>query len=222
MENKKVFIVGTGEFSEIAYEYFTHDSCYEVVGFCVHRSYITENNKFGLPVVAYEDLENIFPKENFLAFIGIPASDLNRTRKKFYFELKSKGYSFATYVSSKSFVWRNAEIGENTFIFENNTIQPFVSIGNNCILWSGNHVGHRTVIEDNCFITSHVVISGYCRIGSGSFIGVNATLNDNIEVGENCLIGSASLVVKNTDPEKIYVGNPARAVPGKSSFDAGI
>lgn len=222
MKSKKIFIVGAGEFAEIAYEYFTHDSEYEVVGFCVNRAYINEKVKFGLPVVPYEEIEKHFPAEKYMAFVGIPASDLNRLRTKFYNDLKNMGYEFATYISSRAFVWRNAEIGENTFIFEDNTIQPFVKIGNNCILWSGNHIGHRTVIQDNCFVTSHAVISGYCNIGSGSFIGVNATLNDNITVAENCLIGSGSLIVKNTEPEKIYVGNPARAVPGKSSFSAGI
>jgi sugar O-acyltransferase (sialic acid O-acetyltransferase NeuD family) len=220
--DKKVFIVGMGEFAEIAYEYFTHDSDFEVVGFCVNREYIKSDNLCGLPVLAYEDVEQNYPKDEYFAFIGIPASDMNRTRTRFYNDLKSKGYRFATYVSSKAFAWHNAVIGENTFIFENNTIQPFVTVGNNCILWSGNHVGHRTVIQDNCFITSHAVISGYCDIGAGSFVGVNATLNDNVKIAPNCLIGSGSLIVKNTEPEKIYVGSPARAVPGKSSFDAGI
>ncbi len=220
--NKKIFIIGTGEFAEIAYEYFTHDSHYEVAGFCVNRDYLTTEILHGLPVYAYEEVEQKFPKDEFLAFVGIPASDMNRTRTRFYRDLKSRGYSFATYVSSKAFVWRNAVIGENTFIFENNTIQPFVTVGNNCILWSGNHVGHRTVIQDNCFIASQAVISGYCEIGAGSFIGVNATLNDSVKIAENCLIGSGSLVVKNTEPEKIYVGSPARAVAGKSSFEAGI
>ncbi len=222
MPRKKLFIVGAGEFSEIAYEYFTHDSDYTVVGFCVHKSYIKENYRFGLPVVAYEDIENIFPSHEYMAFIGIPASNLNRTRTNFYNELKIKGYGFASYISSRAFSWRNSKIGENTFIFEMNTIQPFTEIGNNCILWSGNHIGHRTVIQDNCFITSHVVISGYCIIGEGSFIGVNSTINDNIIVGKNCLIGSGSLITKNTEDNKIYTGTPARAVPGKLSFDAGI
>lgn len=219
---KKMFIVGTGEFAEIAYEYFTFDSDFEVIGFCVNDAYIKEPNFRGLPVLAYENVERHFSKDELYAFVGIPASDMNRTRTQFYRDLKDKGYRFATYVSSKAFSWRNAVIGENTFIFENNTIQPFVTVGNNCILWSGNHVGHRTVIHDNCFIASHAVISGYCEIGAGSFIGVNATLNDNVKIAENCLIGSGALIVKNTEPEKIYVGSPARAVPNKSSFAAGI
>lgn len=222
MPSKKIFIVGAGEFAQIAYEYFTYDSEFEVVAFCVNKEYIESPTLCDLPVVPYEEVETRFPAKEYRAFTGIPASDLNRTRTRFYQELKGKGYSFATYVSSRAFVWRNAVIGENSFIFEQNTIQPFVTVGNNCILWSGNHVGHRTVIGDNCFITSHAVISGYCQLGAGCFVGVNATLNDNVKIGEACLVGSGSLIDKDTQPERIYVGSPARPVPGKSSFDAGI
>ena len=51
---------------------------------------------------------------------------------------------------------------------------------------------------------------------------VNATLNDNVRIAENCLIGASSHITKDTEAERIYIGVPARAVPGKSSFDAGI
>ena len=57
-------------------------------------------------------------------------------------------------------VWARHEIGENCFIFEDNTIQPFVKIGDDVVLWSGNHIGHHAEIGDHCFISSHVVISG--------------------------------------------------------------
>jgi len=40
VQNKKIFIVGAGEFAQIAYEYFTHDSEFEVVAFCVNKEYI--------------------------------------------------------------------------------------------------------------------------------------------------------------------------------------
>ena len=41
-DKKKLVIVGAGEFAEIAYEYFTYDSDYEVVGFAVEKAYIKE------------------------------------------------------------------------------------------------------------------------------------------------------------------------------------
>ena len=101
-------------------------------------------------------------------------------------------------------------IGENCFIFEDNTIQPFVKIGNNVILWSGNHIGHHTTIEDHNFISSHVVVSGQCLIKSNCFIGVNSTIGHAVEVAEETLIGAGSVITKNTDKLSVYV--PAKSV----------
>ena len=129
------------------------------------------------------------------------------------------GYTCASYISSHSFFWKNAEIGENTFIFEDNTIQYHVKIGNNVVLWSGNHVGHRTVIEDDCWITSHVVVSGFCRIGKGCFIGVNATLGDNVSLAEDVVLGAGAVTVKDLlDKAGVYVGSPARLLKDRSSY----
>ena len=217
--SKPLVIIGAGEFSQIACEYFEHDSDYEVAAFSVESEYITKTVLSDRPVVAYETLEESHPPADFEVFVAIPASQLNRLRTRFYLGAKSRGYRLATYISTRAFVWRNAEVGENCFIFENNVIQPFVRIGNNCVLWSGNHVGHRTVLSDNVFVASHAVISGYCEIGDSSFIGVNATFNDHVKVAPDNVIGAGALVTRDTEAGRVYVGSPAHAVPDRSSFD---
>lgn len=216
---RSLVVIGAGEFAQIACEYFEHDSDYDVVAFSVEREYLTQPVLADRPVVAFETLEAHYPPADVDVFVAIPASQLNRLRKRLYLDAKNKGYRLATYVSTRAFVWRNVELGENTFIFEGNVIQPFVRIGNNCILWSGNHVGHRTVVHDHVFIASHAVISGYCEIGEGSFIGVNATFNDHVKVALDNVIGAGALVTRNTEPGRIYVGSPAHALPDKSSLD---
>ena len=219
MKDKKIVLVGAGEFALIAYEYFTYDSDYEVVAFSVERDYLSDEQINGLPVVAFEDIEQQFDPAEYELFVAIPASQLNRLRTRLYTEGKSKGYRFATYISSRAFVWRNAMIGENCFIFENNTVQPFATIGNNVILWSGNHIGHRSTIQDNCFLSSHIVISGYCNIGQSCFIGVNSTFNDHVSIPQDCVIASATLVNKTLkNPERIYHGSPATELPRKSAL----
>ena len=205
MKNKLV-IIGAGEFAEIAYEYFSHDSSYEVVAFSVDKEYLNVPTLGGVPVIPYEELPQLYPPSGYKVFVAIPSTKLNRLRTSFYLDLKSKGYGFATYISSNAFVWRNAKIGENTFIFEGNVIQPFVTIGNNCILWSSNHIGHRTVVHDNVFISSHAVISGYCQIKENCFIGVNSTFADYVVVGKNSFIGAGAVILKNTQEDKIYQG----------------
>ena len=199
-----IVIIGAGETAEIAHQYFTCDSKYKVVAFSVEKSYLKQEILHGLPVVPLEDLEQQYPPADFLAFVAISSTKLNRVRTRFYRQLKERGYSFATYISSRAFVWHNAEIGENCFIFEDNTIQPFVKVGNNVVLWSGNHIGHNTIIHDNCFIASHAVISGFCEIGENCFLGVNSTIINNIKIAKDCFIGAGSLIQKDTDEGKVY------------------
>jgi sugar O-acyltransferase (sialic acid O-acetyltransferase NeuD family) len=216
---RPLVLVGAGEFARIAHEYFTHDAGRDIVAYAVERAWLAEDTIEGTPVVAVEDIEARYPPGEVDLFVAIPASGLNRLRTRFYRDLKGRGYTFASYISSRAFVWRNATVGENSFIFENNVVQPFVAIGNNCILWSGNHIGHRTVVRDNVFMASHAVVSGYCDIGESSFIGVNATFNDKVRVAADNVIGSGALVVRDTEPGLVYVGSPAKALPGKRAWD---
>lgn len=203
-KNKKIIIVGSGETGLIAYEYFQFDSEYEVVAFSVNEQYITEHEINSLPVIAFETLEAQYSPDEYEVYVAISSGKLNRNRTKVYTEAKAKGYRCATYISSKAFIWRNVEIGENCFIFEDNTLQPFVKIGNNVTLWSGNHIGHNTIIHDNCFISSHCVISGFCEIGENSFLGVNCTIENNVKIAKDNFIGAGALIQKDTVVKGLY------------------
>ena len=206
----KLVIVGDGEFAAIAHEYFTHDSPHEVVGFAVERAYLKQNEYLGLPVVSFEEVEQHFSPAGHKAYIAITYTELNRIRSRLYRQAKLKGYEFASYISSRAFVWRNAVIGENAFVFENNVIQPFSQIGNNVILWSGNHIGHRTIIEDHCYLASHIAVSGYCRIQESCFIGVNVTIADHVTIGRDCFIGAGCVIGRDTEPGTVYYAAPAQ------------
>ncbi|APC91102.1 MULTISPECIES: acetyltransferase [Francisella] len=202
-KNKKLIIVGSGETALIAYEYFHYDSEYEVEAFSVSEKYLQDTSLYGLPVAALETLEEKYSISDYEVYVAISSGKLNRNRTKVFDEVKAKGYKCASYVSSKAFVWKNVEVGENCFIFENNTLQPFVKVGNNVTLWSGNHIGHNTVIKDNCFISSHCVISGFCEIGENSFLGVNCTIENNIKIAKDNFIGARALIQKDT-PERAF------------------
>lgn len=218
-KKKKIVIIGTGETAILAYEYFTHDSCYTVFAFSVNSSYIQENNPklYDLPICPLEQLESLYSPNEYYAFVAISSGQLNRARTNIYNLVKEKGFRCASYVSSRAFVWHNVKIGENCFILEDNTLQPFVEIGNNVTLWSGNHIGHNAKIFDNCFITSHVVVSGFCKIGENSFLGVNSAIADEVTVAKDNFIGMGSIINKDTEENKVYTGNSSEVarVPAK-------
>jgi len=204
-KTKKLIIVGDSAFAEVAHEYFDADSNYEVVAFSVEQAYLKRQEVRGLPVVPFESLESRFDPDTHEVYVAVVYTQLNRLRTRLAQAAKLKGFRLASYISSRAFIWRNAEIGEHCFIFEDNTVQPFVHIGENVVLWSGNHIGHHSKIGNNCFISSHVVISGFCNVGENSFIGVNATVANNINIGRDNWIGPNSAIMKNTEAGSLFV-----------------
>jgi len=207
MEKKhKLIIIGDSAFAEIAFEYFTHDSEFEVVAFSVEQEYLKRENLFGVPVVPFETLEENFAPDEHHFYAAMVYTQGNKLRERLYKQAKEKGYKAASYISSRAFVWRNVEIGEHAFIFENNVVQPFVKIGDNVILWSGNHIGHHSTIKSHNFISSHVVISGFCQVGERCFMGVNSTVGNNINIGDNCVVGAAATIVGDVEDNQTVVG----------------
>jgi sugar O-acyltransferase (sialic acid O-acetyltransferase NeuD family) len=203
---KPLVIFGSGDIAQLAHFYFSTDSEYEVVAFTVNAAYLTDATFCGLPVIAFEEIASHYSPDKYEFFIALSYSKLNAVRKEKYLAAKAMGCRLASFISSRATVLNDGCIGENCFIFEDNTIQPFVTIGNNVTLWSGNHIGHHSTIKDHCFIASHVVISGGVEIGEQCFIGVNATLRDHIKIGEKCVIGAGALLLADAEPEGVYIG----------------
>lgn len=203
-KTRKLVIVGDSAFAEIAHEYFDADSPYQVVGFAVEQAYLKRAELHGLPVVAFEELEHHFSPAEHEVYVATVYTQLNRLRTRLSQAARARGYRLASYVSSRAFVWRNVELGEHCFVFEDNTLQPFVKIGDNVVLWSGNHIGHHSTVEANCFISSHVVISGFCTIGENSFLGVNCTIANNVRIGRDNWLAPTVTVMKSTDDGAMF------------------
>ena len=212
----KLIIFGAGDIARLAHYYFTRDSEHEVVAFTVDQKYKQGDTFLDLPLVAFEDLAKDFPPAEFKMFVALSYAKMNRIREEKYAQAKARGYELVSYVSSRCSFLTDHPIGDNCFILEDNTIQPFVRIGNNVTLWSGNHIGHDAIIEDHCFIASHIVVSGYVRIGNNCFIGVNATLRNSITIAPETLIGAGAVIMKDTVAKGVYLA-PRAELASKTS-----
>ena len=213
----KLVVFGAGDIARLAHFYFSTDSPYDVVAFAVDAEYITTRDFQGLPLVSVEEVATRYPPADFKMFVALSYARMNRVRAEKYAQMKALGYELVSYVSSRCSYLSQHPPGDNCFILEDNTIQPFVRIGHDVTLWSGNHIGHDSTIGDHCFISSHVVVSGHVDIGPSCFIGVNATLRNSISIAERTLIGAGAVIMKNTRPGSVYPG--PRAEPISRSSD---
>ena len=212
----KLVIFGAGDIARLAHHYFTHDSPHEVAAFVVDRAFRQADAFQGLPLIDAEDVTDRFPPGDYDMFVAMSYAKMNAVRAEKYASMKAAGYRLVSYISSRCSYLSQTPPGDNCFILEDNTVQPFVTIGNNVTLWSGNHIGHDVTIEDHCFITSHVVVSGWVRIGTRSFIGVNATLRNSITIAPETLIGAGAIIMKNTKPKQVYMPERAKLFPKSS------
>jgi sugar O-acyltransferase (sialic acid O-acetyltransferase NeuD family) len=213
----KVIIFGLQDFAELAHYYLTNDSEHDVVAFCVNKEYLPARlTHRGLPIVPFEEVSTIYPPSKFSFFAPMAPKKMNKVRESVYNSIKAKGYTLISYVSTKATLFKN-KIGDNCFILEDNTLQPFTKIGNNVILWSGNHIGHHGEIKDHVMFTSHVVLSGHCTVGNNCFFGVNSSIRDGLTLAEGSLIAMGACITKNTEPWTGYIGNPGKKIEGKSS-----
>lgn len=175
-DKQKIIIIGDGETAEIAYEYFTDDSNFEVVAFSAEKNFMKKQTLYNLPVIPFEKVDRFFDPKDYMVFVAISFTQLNRLRTRLFNEAKTKGYKLCSYISSKAFIGKNVQVGENCFIFENVAVQRNVKIGNNVTIWTGSCIGHNSTINENCFIASHVAISGFCEVKENCFLGVNSCI----------------------------------------------
>jgi sugar O-acyltransferase (sialic acid O-acetyltransferase NeuD family) len=92
-----------------------------------------------------------------------------------------------------------------------------ISIGNFTIFNLNATINHDCIIGDYVTISPQSCVLGNVEIKTGVWIGAGAIINQGntlskLVIGENAMIGSGTIVLKNCDPNSTYVGTPARKV----------
>jgi sugar O-acyltransferase (sialic acid O-acetyltransferase NeuD family) len=213
----RLVIFGAGDIARLAHHYFTRDSEHQVAAFTVDQEYLKEESFLELPMVAFEGVAKRYPPQDYKMFVALSYAKMNRLRAEKYYQAKGLGYDLVSYVSNRCSLLTDYPVGDNCFILEDNTIQPFVKIGNDVTLWSGNHIGHDSIIDDHCFLASHIVVSGHVHIHSYCFIGVNATLRNSITIARETLIGAGAVIMKDTVERGVYLPERAKLFSKSSS-----
>jgi len=205
-KERKLVIVGDSPWAQVAYEYFTHDSIYEVVAFSVESPFLQRTTLLGLPVVPFETLEQVYDPADHWFLAALVFRDRNRLRARLYAAAKAKGYRPASYLSSRAIVWPSVQIGEHCFICESTVLQPFTTIGDNVVVGPGSLLGHHSRLGNHVFLSGNVTVAGLVSVGEYAFLGLNSTIIDPVVVGDRCIVGAAALVLADVPEDQTVVG----------------
>lgn len=204
--HKKVVIFGNGGVAKMIHSHLTHDSSFAIAAFTVDATHLKDETLLGLPVVAFDDVERIFPPDDFQLFIPIGFRSVNQLRADKYREAKAKGYGLINYASSKAMIAPGVTLGDNCVIMDGAIIGPSVSIGNDVFIGPGTVISHGDVIGDHCFVAAGAVVLGDVRIEPYCVLGANSTIKDGIIIASECVIGAGVTITRTTSPREVYIG----------------
>ncbi|MDF2809090.1 MAG: acetyltransferase [Microvirga sp.] len=79
----------------------------------------------------------------------------------------------------------------------------------------GVHIGETTYVAFEAVILCHDRTRGLylnTRIGKNCFIGARSIILPGVQVGDECVVGSGSVVTKDVPPRCVVAGNPAKII----------
>ncbi len=206
---KKLIIFGASSFAKQMYFYFSRSADYQIIGFALDHEYIVEDNFLGLPIYSTEELVALSKDENVRCFLALGYKNM-RAREKKFIQLKENGVRFVSYISPYATCQIDlSNIGDNSIIFANTTIEPFSVIGSNVFIWSGVTICHDTIINDHSFIAAGVVIGGHSIVGENCFLGFNSTVKNGTILERETLLAANSFIQIDTELAAFYAGSPA-------------
>jgi serine O-acetyltransferase len=133
-------------------------------------------------------------------------------------------YRISNYLKDTPFFFLNIFIRYLNNLVMSSDISPYAKLGTNIrfVHPSGIIIGYGTIIGDNVTIFQQVTLGAqggiqtgnkkYPIIGNGVKIYTKASVIGSVIIGNNCIIGAHSLVIKDAEQNSIYVGIPAKKV----------
>ena len=206
-KREKIYIFGAGGNASVIYE--TLNKKYLIDGL------ILTNINEKINDIRYKKTklinENEFLKNYSDVNVVITVGE-NYIRKKIFKKLSRKKFKFPNIIHKSSIIDASANLGHGNIIMPNTVINANANLENLCIINTSVILEHDTDIRSFCSISPNSVVCGYTKIDEGVFIGANSTIIHKLSIGSWSVVGAGSLIVKNTHPQRLYFGNPAKMI----------
>lgn len=210
---RHIIIFGLGMQAELLHFYIRQDWKENIAAFTVDRPYCREESFLGVPVIPFDEIASYFTAQESCFLVAIGYAYLNALRTERARELSARGFTQISYISPKASVASNVDCGNGTIIFENVTVQPFVSLGENVIIWPNAFIGHHTTIHDGVFIGANAAINGHVSVGNHSLIGSNAVIREDLTIGRQSIVGAGSILLRSLPIRSVCNDGESRIYP---------
>jgi sugar O-acyltransferase (sialic acid O-acetyltransferase NeuD family) len=214
MEN--IILIGGGNQAHYTIDIIEKENKYNILGI-VDSIHEIGSYRFGYPILGrQENLKEIVKKYNISG--GIISIGDNWSRYYVYKQIKEifPDFSFVNAIHPSVIIGNTTEIGVGIVAMAGCIFNPKAKIGDFTFFATGAQVEHDNEICDFSSISAGSITGGYVKLGKFSAITLGVTVVDRIEIGENTVIGSGSLVTKSIPSNVLAYGSPAKIIRERS------
>jgi acetyltransferase-like isoleucine patch superfamily enzyme len=209
---KKIVLFGGGNQVHYTLDIIEKQGLYQVVGI-IDSVHEIGTERFGYKIIGRQENINHLIKEYGIE-AGIITIGDNCIRYKISKQIKNlaKDFEFVNAIHPSVIIGNNVKIGNGVVAMAGVIINPMAKIGNHTFFATGSQIEHDCIIEDYASVSAGSILGGYVHIKKYSAITLNVTILDRVIIGQNSVIGSGSLVLKNIPDNILAYGNPCKNV----------
>ena len=205
---KRILLFGGGNQAHYTIDIIEKENKYEIVGI-IDSSHDVGTERYGYKVLGrQEDLIHII--QTFDIDAGLITIGDNWSRHYVYesiIKLKPS-FEFINAIHPSVVIGKDVQLGFGVVMMAGVIVNPLSKIGNFTFFATGCQVEHDCIIEDYASVSAGSVMGGYVTIGKFSAITLGVTILDRIKIGQNSVVGSGSLVLKDIPDNVLAYGNP--------------
>lgn len=181
---------------------------YDVKGFLDSKADAFEGLRGNYPpILCAPDDYKIQQDDVFFVAMGEP-----QWRKHYAELMEAKGARFMSIICDGAIVNSTAVIGAGSFIASWTSISDNVTLGKHTLVHGFTAIGHDTQVGDYTSIYTNVFVGGNVEIGSCTNVCPKSMIIPHKKVGNNVVIASASVVMRNVPDKQHVMGNPAKKI----------
>ena len=213
---KNIIIIGGGNQAHYTIDIIEKEGKYNIVGI-IDSIHEIGSDRFGYKILGRQ--ENIIDIiNNYNIEGGVISVGDNWARYYISEQIKelSPNFNFINAIHPSVIIGNNVKIGCGVVAMAGCIFNPKATIGDFTFFATGAQVEHDCVIEDFVSISAGSITGGYVKVGKYSAITLGVTIMDRIEIGENTVVGSGSLVTKSLPNDVLAYGNPTKIIRNRN------
>jgi sugar O-acyltransferase (sialic acid O-acetyltransferase NeuD family) len=209
---KNIVLLGGGNQAHYTIDIIEKENKYNIVGIIDSIQEIG-SIRFGYPVLGrQENIKELIEKYSIDG--GVISIGDNWSRYYVYSQVKEivPEFQFFNAIHPSVIIGNNVKLGIGVVAMAGCIFNPKSFIGDFTFFATGAQVEHDCIIEEFSSISAGSITGGFVKLGKFSAVTLGVTIIDRLEIGENTVVGSGSLVTKSLPSNVLAYGNPAKII----------